>query len=282
MASRKSKKAKIEPEVEEEEEQEQEEDTDKKEDEEAEEEAVEEISYPELEAIQKKIIDIDDQRNDKIYEINKEYEKKKKPFYQERSQIASQINQFWLKTLQHHSLGNLLTKDDKKVFEFLSKIDIDELDEDMSFRLTMTFKENIWFSNTELWKEFRFESKEGEKELHVNHSEIQWKEGKNLLVKPPKEPENSKKKRKKPADEDEEAEDEDDKSFFSYFTSENPPEDDLEIGNMFKEELWPDPVKYFTGTVDDEERESEEEEEEEENEEENEDENDADANDDEK
>jgi len=50
---------------------------------------------------------------------------------------------------------------------------------------------------------------------------------------------------------------------------------------MFKEELWPDPVKYFTGTVDDEERESEEEEEEE-NEEENEEDNDGDANEDDK
>jgi len=162
--------------------------------------------------------------------------KKKFLLCKQRNQVAATIPHFWLKTFQNHPLNELLNENDIKVLEFLKELEVsDNQDPNLGFKLTFTFSENPFFENTQLWKEFRY-GEDGK--LHVHSSEIIWKEGKDI-TKTHIVDKGDKKRKFEETD-----------SFFLWFdptNSTSSPEQDLEIGEMFKYEIWPDPAKYYFG-----------------------------------
>merc|ERR1711881_241246 len=111
-----------------------------------------------------------------------------------RHEQIKKIPGFWAKACQQHpQLYCLIDEEDKKVFEYLTDIDVDMVNQDgvaknrfgevvnktLNFTVTFKFNENPYFENAELVKRFyQF----GE-DVHSEGEEIKWKEGKNLLEK---------------------------------------------------------------------------------------------------
>jgi template-activating factor I len=95
------------------------------------------------------------------------------------------------------------------------------------------FDKNEWFENDVLFKEFHM-TDEGASTVC---SKIKWKPGKNLISS------NAEPSEDHPS------------SFFVWFT-EDDPED--ELANVIREEIWPDPLRYFNVSDEDDEQGSEE------------------------
>jgi len=137
--------------------------------------------------------------------IQKEYEVKQAEFLTERNTIlldgsgvaeeergsgTPAIKGFWLQALRAHpACYSEIEEWDAPVLEYLSDISksyIDDDDLEKGFKLTFKFKENPFFTNDVLWKEYYVEEKSPYaktleyKETKV--SEIDWNAGKNVTV----------------------------------------------------------------------------------------------------
>jgi len=199
--------------------------------------AEEDITNPELDTIQEQIEKIHTECQEKILEIDREYQKKKMPLYKERNKLAvAHDSHFWTKTLTNSRLRELITEKDLQLLNYLREIDFEFLaGTSKDFKLSMTFEANPWFENKKLWKEFRFSSKE-EDHPRITTSKLQWKKGMDLTQKSISE----KKKRNFEPDEE---------SFFTFFQQGNSPDDDYELGSMLSN-LWMEPIKTYLGMAD--------------------------------
>jgi len=198
-----------------------------------------------MQELQKKIDILSAEASDKILILEKQYNKNLHPHYLQRNAIAKKIPHFWLKTLLNHPiLHRLLTEEDKKVLEYLEEIIAEDLEdlEDYnlsSFKLTFRFGANPWFENKELFKQFRFNDKF---ELVTTSSTPIWKPGKDLTKSRTSEQQQEDKKRKR-------NEEEEQSTFFIFFIENE--KDDKAIGDIIKNEVWPDPRKFYYGLDDD-------------------------------
>eukprot|EP01112_Ceratiomyxa_fruticulosa_P020819 TRINITY_DN719_c0_g1_i4.p1 TRINITY_DN719_c0_g1~~TRINITY_DN719_c0_g1_i4.p1 ORF type:complete len:318 (-),score=110.16 TRINITY_DN719_c0_g1_i4:168-992(-) len=199
----------------------------------------EEAALNKLTQIQDEIEKLNDEATEEILKIEKKYNQKRTPFYGRRSEIIKQIPNFWLKAIQNHdSLADLLSEEDKKVFESLQDIYIEDFTELSSgFKITFTFAQNPYFKNKQLWKEFRYDK---DQQLSVIPSPIEWKSPERNLVERATKAFNE----NSPSSKNKRAHDEADSTFFLWF---NPEDQDIEVAEIIKEELWPDPMKWFFG-----------------------------------
>jgi len=197
-----------------------------------------------LEAIQDEIEKLNDEATEEILQVERKYNGKRKPYYKRRNDIIREIPGFWLKVFtSHEMLTALLDENDQAVFKYLKELNVEDHDDVKSgFKISLTFDPNPFFKNTALSKEFRYD-KDGN--LTVIPTPIEWKEGKDLTKKTPKDASRGKRHRE---DESE--------SFFTWFS---PEDQDLELADIIKEELWPNPGKFFLGFAEEELEEAEEE-----------------------
>jgi len=191
-----------------------------------------------LDSIQEEIEKLNDEATEEILQIEKKYNGLRKPYYKKRNDVIRNIPDFWLKSfLNHDMLSDLLDQRDQEVFHHLKELNVEDFDDVKSgFKITFTFESNPFFTNKTLSKEFRYTT---DGELKVTPSTIQWKENQDLTKK-----EKSAKSVGSKRGKDEESE-----SFFNWF---NPDDQDLELGEIIKEDLWPDPSKFYHGVSDDE------------------------------
>lgn len=197
-----------------------------------------------LESIQDQIEELNDKATEEILEVERKYNRLRKPIYERRNQAIRKIPDFWLKVFTSQDmLAALLVDNDLAAFKYLKELNVEDHDDVKSgFKISLTFDPNPFFKNSVLSKEFVYD-KEGN--LTVIPTKIEWKEGKDLTKKPA-----TKDARGKRVREDES------ESFFTWF---NPEDQDLELAEIIKEDLWPNPAKYYLGLVDDELGEAEEE-----------------------
>jgi len=201
------------------------------------EDTVDEEDIQLLESIQEQIEELNDKATEEILEVERKYNRLRKPIYEKRAEAIRKIPDFWFKVFTSQDmLSALLVGDDLNAFKYMKELTVEDHDDVKSgFKILLKFDPNPYFKNEVLSKEFRYD-KEGN--LTVIPTKIEWKEGKDLTKKVQSKDLKGKRSR-----------DEESESFFTWF---NPDDQDLELAEIIKEELWPNPAKYYLGLVEDE------------------------------
>lgn len=192
-----------------------------------------------LQEIQDELEKINEEASDKVLEVEQKYNEIRRPVYNKRNEVIQSIPDFWITAfLSHPVLGDLLNDEDHKIFKHLKSIDVeDSKDVKSGFSITFNFSSNPFFEDTKLTKTFSF-SDEGL--ISTTCSPIKWKEGMDIC----NGDSSGKKGKKRPANDD---------SFFNWFSEEQKNDVNYdEIAEIIKDDLWPNPLKYFNNEADEE------------------------------
>ncbi|KAF0890391.1 hypothetical protein E2562_002782 [Oryza meyeriana var. granulata] len=199
-------------------------------------------SIEKLQEIQDEIEKVNEEACDKVLELEQKYNEVRRPVYVQRNEIIKQIPDFWLTAfLSHPMLGELLTEDDQKIFKHLESIDVDDSKDIKSgYSITLTFSPNPYFEDTKLTKIYTFSGNEAVK---VKATSIRWKKGMDIA----NDGAYTKKQVKRILI---------DESFFTWFNSEKNGSFAHgamdEVADVIKEDLWPNPLKYFNNEFEEE------------------------------
>ncbi|XP_043705927.1 NAP1-related protein 2-like isoform X3 [Telopea speciosissima] len=190
------------------------------------------LSIEKLQEIQDELEKVNEEASDKVLEVEQKYNEIRRPVYEKRNEIIKSIPDFWLTAfLSHPALGDLLSEEDQK-----------------------NFNPNPHFEDTKLTKTFTFFD---EGTTKITGTTIKWKEGMDIA----NGGNHEKKGIKRPIAEE---------SFFSWFseTQQKDISDGLhdEVAEIIKEDLWPNPLKYFNNEADEEDIDGDEDDEEDEEE----------------
>ncbi|XP_055805239.1 NAP1-related protein 1-like isoform X2 [Solanum dulcamara] len=166
--------------------------------------------------LQQELEKINQEASGELLKVAQKYNRIRQPIYEKRRDIIKDIPGFWSTAfLKHHVLGGLVcTEQDRKIFEFLSSINV-ELSQDVKsgYTIIFNFDSNEYFENTKLWKKYG--------RTKTTASSIQWAQGKGV----------------------------DELSFFNWYSEVDKRD---EIGEMIKDELWSDPLICFHHDADEE------------------------------
>ncbi|KAG2469873.1 SET protein, partial [Polypterus senegalus] len=209
-----------------------------------------------IDEVQNEIDRLNEQASEEILKVEQKYNKLRQPFFQKRSELIAKIPNFWVTTFVNHpQVSALLGEEDEEALHYLTRVEVTEFEDIKSgYRIDFYFDENPYFENKVLSKEF-----------HLNESgdpsskstEIKWKTGKDLTKRSSQTQNKAGRKRQH----------EEPESFFTWFTDHSDAGAD-ELGEVIKDDIWPNPLQYYlVPDMDDEEGEGEEEDEEEEEEE---------------
>uniref|UniRef100_A0A2P2K3F9 NAP1-related protein 2-like n=1 Tax=Rhizophora mucronata TaxID=61149 RepID=A0A2P2K3F9_RHIMU len=194
-----------------------------------------------LQEVQEELEKINEEASDKVLEVEQKYNEMRRPVYVNRNEIIKSIPDFWLTAfLSHPALCDLLNEEDQKIFKHLESLDVEDFkDVKSGYSVTFNFKENPYFEDRMLSKSFTF-SDDGT--IKISGTNIKWKEGMGAA----NGVNQDKKGNKRPLPE---------MSFFSWF-GEVEQKDILElqddVAEIIKDDLWPNPLKYFNNEADEE------------------------------
>ncbi|BBN06646.1 template-activating factor I [Marchantia polymorpha subsp. ruderalis] len=207
------------------------------------------MAIEKLQEVQDDLERVNEEASDKVLEVEQRYNEIRRPVYNKRNEIIHNIPDFWLTAfLSHPVLNELLSDEDQKVFKYLESLDVEDFkDVKSGYSITFAFKPNPYFEDAKLTKIFKF-SDEGT--TSVTGSVPKWKDGMDLTNGVVAEKENHKRAH---------AED----SFFKWF-GDSAQKESLEgiqdeVAEVIKDDLWPNPLKYFNNEADEEEYEDDEE-----------------------
>lgn len=216
--------------------------------------------------------ELDDEFKDKKAKIEDEKKNETKEESKDEGKDAKDENvtgvpSFWLTIFKNvEMLADMVQENDEPVLELLEDVTV-TLNNPMGFVIFFHFKENEYFTNKVLTKEYEMKcepmedepfSFEGPEIFKCKGCTIDWKKGKNLTVKLVKKKQKHKNKgnvrtitKQVKAD-----------SFFNFFDPPSVPDDptaevdeetqailtaDFEIGHYIRERIVPRAVLYFTG-----------------------------------
>nr|CCA14829.1 conserved hypothetical protein [Albugo laibachii Nc14] len=153
---------------------------------------------------------------EEVLAIENKYNIRRRPIYEKRSKLLSQIPSFWKQTFCNHPiLRQLIEETDESILDSLENVDIQFVDEKGGYRIEMFFKSNPYFHDQLLWRKISF----SEDEEAINKSSgINWKST------------------------DEAKEAKENNSLFQWF---NPDEEDADIAEVIKDELWKNPLQFY-------------------------------------
>jgi len=251
-----------------------------------------------LRKIHAEVMDVDHEYRAERIELEKKYREKRSPFFDRRRDIVNGaievedesmpedsapaqsspedadmkgIPGFWLQALSNHPVtSEFITEEDAPALGALEDIRVEYDDTYQTFTLSFHFKENPFFTNSVLTKKYTltdiFDEKSPQLE-NIEGSEIEWKEGKSLLVKEIKKKQKAKAGKNKgqvrtvtrqvPKP-----------SFFHYFSEPKGPEEeeeqdeekeeederielneeeDFDIAHSLRTSILPDAILWYTG-----------------------------------
>eukprot|EP01001_Neometanema_parovale_P009917 NODE_6154_length_875_cov_101.166223_g5923_i0.p1 GENE.NODE_6154_length_875_cov_101.166223_g5923_i0~~NODE_6154_length_875_cov_101.166223_g5923_i0.p1 ORF type:complete len:234 (+),score=68.02 NODE_6154_length_875_cov_101.166223_g5923_i0:79-780(+) len=220
-----------------------------------------EVDLTVVEKVQQELEEIEEAFDTEVLKLQAQFNKKKVPLFNKRAAAIATIPGFWYQAFANHRvLEVLLHETDLEIWKYVVHLIVQEKEDVKSgFKITVRFKENPYIEDKELWKEFSF-CEDGQ--TTISQSDVKWKAGMNP-AQPGPAPAGGKKRPREG------------ESFFSYF--EKADVDHVDLANIIKDELWPNPIKYYLGEGDDDDFDSEDDEEDEEGEEEGEGEADGDG-----
>jgi len=191
-----------------------------------------------IDEVQNEIDKLNENASEEILKVEQKYNTLRQPYFKKRSDLIAKIPNFWVTAFVNHpQVSALLNEDDEEALQYLNKVEVQEFEDIKSgYRINFYFDSNPYFSNDMLTKEF-----------HLNDSgdpssqstPIKWKEGKDLTKK------GNANKGKKRAHDDQE-------SFFSWFGDHGDAGAD-ELGEVIKDDIWPNPLQYYLASEIDEE-----------------------------
>ncbi|KAJ7523928.1 hypothetical protein O6H91_18G068800 [Diphasiastrum complanatum] len=182
---------------------------------------------------------VNEEASDKVLEVEQKYNEVRRPVYSKRNEIIQSIPNFWFTAiLSHPILCELVSDEDQKVLKYLHSLDVEDFkDVKSGYSITFSFKPNPYFEDTKLVKVFRF-SDNGT--TSVSGTSIHWKHGMDLANGSVAEKQGN----KRPLPEE---------SFFKWF-NDNPKDSSEaiqdEVADIIKEDLWPNPLKFFNHDAD--------------------------------
>ncbi|XP_054980412.1 protein SET-like [Sorex araneus] len=199
-----------------------------------------------IDEVQNEIDRLNEQASEEILKVEQKYNKLRQPFFQKRSELIAKIPNFWVTFVNHPQVSALLGEEDEEALHYLTRVEVTEFEDIKSgYRIYFYFDENPYFENKVLSKEF-----------HLNESgdpsskatEIKWKSGKDLTKRSSQTQNKASRKRQH----------EEPESFFTWFTDHSDAGAD-ELGEVIKDDIWPNPLQYYlVPDMDDEEGEGEE------------------------
>ncbi|XAR51747.1 hypothetical protein NMG60_11006466 [Bertholletia excelsa] len=210
------------------------------------------LAVEKLQEAQDELEKVNEEASEKVLEVEQKYNEVRRPVYTKRNEIIKSIPDFWLTAfLSHPALGELFTEEDSKIFKYLDSLDVEDFkDVKSGYLITFNFKSNPYFEDTKLTKTFTFLD---EGTTKITGTDIKWKEGMGTANGDNHEKNGNK---RPPSDE----------SFFSWFgeTQQKDIAEGLhdEVAEIIKEDLWPNPLKYFHSEADEEDSEGDEDDEE--------------------
>ncbi|KAA8530357.1 hypothetical protein F0562_005066 [Nyssa sinensis] len=202
------------------------------------------LSIEKLQEVQDELEKVNEEASDKVLEVEQKYNAIRRPVYIKRNEIIKSIPDFWLTAfLSHPALCDLLSEEDQKIFKYLDSLDVEDFKD-----VKLGILHHIY---AKLTKTFTFFD---EGTTKITGTTIKWKEGMGTA----NGVNHEKKGNKRPPS---------DESFFSWF-GETQQKDILEglhdeVAEIIKEDLWPNPLKYFNNEADEEDSDADEEDDEE-------------------
>jgi len=140
-----------------------------------------ELIYQELDQVQEQLDKLNEEEDQKVLAITKEYDGLRKPFYESRKQAIAKIPDFWAGSFENHPvIGGVLTENDKQILSYLLELDFEQSEDLKNFKLSFTFKKNPYFTNKTLWKSFSLGDFD---ERTMTGCNINWKKGKDPTIK---------------------------------------------------------------------------------------------------
>ncbi|KAK7094968.1 protein SET-like [Littorina saxatilis] len=192
-----------------------------------------------IDEVQNEIDRLNEQASEEILKVEQKYNKLRQPFFKKRSDLIAKIPNFWVTAFVNHpQVSALLTEDDEEALQFLTKVEVQEFDDIKSgYTINFCFDSNPYFDNEVISKEFHLNDTG---EPSSKSTTIKWKEGKDLTKKP-----TAAQKGKKRSHDDQE-------SFFCWFSDHADAGAD-ELGEVIKDDIWPNPLQYYLASEIDEE-----------------------------
>lgn len=136
--------------------------------------ATEEAQLQAISAVQEELAALDEAQAEEVLKVLKKYSALKQPVFARRQQAIKTVPEFWFRTLLAHPfIGENVSYLDQGVLTHLRSLEVVDVEGTaQDFRVNFHFNENQYFTNTTLWKEFRFK----EEEAVVLSSEVAWKD----------------------------------------------------------------------------------------------------------
>eukprot|EP00798_Chlamydomonas_sp_ICE-L_P011614 gene11614-34322_t len=176
--------------------------------------------------VQMKLDKVNDEASDKVLEVEQAYNKIRRPIYENRSAIIQSVPGFWLTTMLNHPiLRDMATDDDVAVMSYCSEVDVGDFEDIKSgFKICFKFKGNPYFSNSTLTRSFCY-AEDGSLDIKGDAPADAF-------------PQTGTKRAHEP-----------DYRLLSWFVAEETLESGLhdELADIIKEDIWPNPIKYFEG-----------------------------------
>lgn len=189
----------------------------------------------EIDTCQNEIDGLNEKASDEILKVEQKYNKLRKPYFDKRNEIISRIPKFWLTAfINHPQLSTIIEEDEEDALKFLNKLQVEEYEDIKSgFKIKFFFETNPYFENSELVKEYQLDSKGDPTSVSTD---IKWKEGYDLTARAAQRAAVAKGAQRKRKLET--------RTFFTWYTDNEDPSND-DVGEIIKDDLWPNPLQYF-------------------------------------
>ena len=207
----------------------------------------------EIDGCQNDIDAMNEKASEEILKVEQKYNQLRKPHFEKRSGIIGRIPKFWLTAfINHPQLSSIIEEEEEDCLQYLDKLEVEEFEDIKSgFKIQFNFSDNPYFSTKVLCKEFHLGSS-GDPES--KSTDIQWKEGYNLVEKAKQRAAMANAKSRKRQLES--------RTFFTWFGDNSDPQQD-DVAEVIKDDLWwgwgfistrlnitwfifrPNPLQYF-------------------------------------
>jgi len=185
-----------------------------------------------IDEVQNEIDRLNEQASEEILKVEQKYNKLRQPFYTRRADLIAKIPNFWVTAFVNHpQVSALLTEQDEDALQNLQKVEVQEFEDIKSgYRINFVFDKNPFFSNDIISKEFHLNDTG---EPSSKSTPIKWLPGQDLTKRPAgKDPQGRKRNH------------DDQESFFCWFTDHSDAGAD-ELGEVIKDDIWPNPLQYY-------------------------------------
>eukprot|EP00088_Acartia_fossae_P035595 TRINITY_DN3670_c0_g1_i4.p1 TRINITY_DN3670_c0_g1~~TRINITY_DN3670_c0_g1_i4.p1 ORF type:complete len:278 (-),score=96.33 TRINITY_DN3670_c0_g1_i4:571-1404(-) len=189
----------------------------------------------EIDTCQNEIDSLNEKASEEILKVEQKYNKLRKPYFDNRNEIISRIPKFWLTAfINHPQLSTIIEEDEEDALKHLNKLQVEEYEDIKSgFKIKFFFEANPYFENESLTKEYQLDSKG---EPTSSSSDIRWKDGYDLTARAAQRAAVAKGAQRKRKLET--------RTFFTWYSDNEDPAND-DVGEIIKDDLWPNPLQYF-------------------------------------